>query len=80
VGLSYGRHERQAADFEELGRREEHHLRREPEDRIHQHALLEHLVVQPAAFRGDGGGQAGRPGPNDDQIANRHSIHCKLQT
>ena len=52
------RDERQAADFEELRGGEEHHLRREAIDRIHQHALLDDVIIETAVFGGNSSGQA----------------------
>ena len=52
------RNERQAADFEQLGRGEKDHLRRKPVDRVDEDALLEHLIIEAALFRGDCGGQS----------------------
>jgi len=66
------RNERQTADFEQLGCREEHHLRWKAIDRVHQYALLEHLVVEIALFGGNRRGQAGRSGADDNQIPNGH--------
>ena len=67
------RHERQPADLEQLGRREEHHLRRKIEDGIDEHALLDHLVVEPTLLGGDGGGQPRRSGADDEEITNGHT-------
>ena len=66
------RDERQPADLEQLGRREEHHLRRKIEDRIDEHALLDHLVVEPTLLGGDGGGEPRRSRADDEEIANGH--------
>jgi hypothetical protein len=66
------RGQRDAADLEQLRRREEDHLGGKAKDRVDQHALLEHLVVQIALLARDGGGQARWAGADDDDVANRH--------
>ncbi len=69
------RHERQAADLEQLRRGEEHHLRREVVNRVHERALLDHLVIEAVLLGGDGGRQAGRAGADDEEVADRHDLH-----
>ena len=66
--LPVRRDERQAADLQQIRRREEDHLAREMEQRVDQHALLEGAKVETGALGGDGGGQTGRPGADDDEI------------
>ena len=41
------------ANFEELWRCEEHHLRREPINRVDQDPLLDDLIVEAAPLRGN---------------------------
>lgn len=66
--LLVGRHERQAADLEQLRGREERHGAREVEDRVDQHALLEDLVVEARLLRRDRGGQARGAGADHQQV------------
>ena len=70
--LIVGRHERHPADLEQLGRGEEHHVGREVVQRVDQHALLQHGVVQPVLLRRDGGRQTGRAGPDNDHVTYGH--------
>ena len=72
------RHQRQAADLEQLRRGEEHHVRREIEDRVDEHALLDDDVVEAVLFGGDGGGEAGRTGADDQNVTNGHGVSMQL--
>src|SRR5688572_8712264 len=65
--------QRQAADLQQLRRGEEHHMRREVEDRIDEDSLLDDDGVEAALLRGDGGGETGRASADDQDIANGHS-------
>ena len=66
------RHERQPADLEQLRRREEHHVDRESIDRIDEHALFDNRVVEPDTLGRNAGGQPGRAGAHDGDVANLH--------
>ena len=71
--LLVGRHERQTADLQQLGRREEHHLRREVVNRIDERALLDDLIVEAALPGRNRCRQAARARAYDDEIARRHN-------
>ena len=71
--LLVGRHERQTADLQQLGRREEHHLRREVVNRIDERALLDDLIVEAALPGRNGRRQAARARADDHQIARQHN-------
>jgi hypothetical protein len=68
------RDERQAADFEQLGRREEDHLGWKAVNRVDEHTLLEDLVVELVLLAGDCRRQSGRTCTDDENVSNGH-IH-----
>jgi hypothetical protein len=55
--LVVGRDEREPTDLEQLWRGEEHHERREVEDRVDEHAFLDDDVVEAMLFCGNRRGQ-----------------------
>ena len=66
------RRQRQAADLEQLGRGEKHHVDGEPHDGIDERALLEDEVIETEMLCGNGGGEPRRAGADDDDVANGH--------
>ncbi len=68
AGLFVERGHRQAADFEQLRRGEEHHVRRIVVERIHDAALFDQDRVEAALLQLDAAGQAGGPGANHDDV------------
>ena len=72
--LLIGRHQRHAADLEQLRRREKRHVHGELINRVHQHALFEHRVVQPRLPRSNCRRQPRRAGADDDDVAHGHWV------
>jgi len=65
-GLGAGADQRVIADLQALGRREERHVDRVPDDRVRERARVDHEWIDAAAFGGDGTRQADRPSAGND--------------
>ena len=74
------RDQRQPADLQQLRRGEEHHVRREVEDRVDEDALLDDDVIETALLGGDGGGETGRTGADDQNVTNGHRYKSKVKS
>ncbi len=69
-----GRDKRQLANLQQIGGREERHLRGEVEDRVDQDPLFDDLVIQLGIGGGDGDSEPGGSSANDEQIADGHHV------
>ena len=78
--LVVGRHERQTANLQQLRRGEKHHVGREIEDRVDEHALLDEHVIETLLLGGNGGGEAGGPRADDQDVADGHVPKYKLDS
>ncbi len=75
AGLFVERSHRQAADFEQLRRGEEHHVRRIVVERIDHAALFDEDGVQAALLQLNATGQASGTGANDDDVELLHGYN-----
>ena len=66
------RDERQSADLEELGRREEHHLRWKTVNGVDQRSLFQNLVVEAVLLWRRWRPTAPRARAHDDEVPHRH--------
>ena len=62
-----------SANFHQLGCGEKHHVDGEARDGVHERPLFDDDVVEPEVFCGNGGGEAGRPGADDDDVSHGHA-------
>src|SRR5262249_47459545 len=77
-GLVVRRDKGQAADFEQLWRREEDEIGRKTVDRVDEDTLLQNLIVKAPSLGRNRRRQPGRPRTHDNQIPDGHHLILRV--